>query len=244
MPFCECNEVTATYVVLCFLNIFRREVLELLQDVPLDPEDEALYARSSGITNTPEDAEDQAHQDVLVNGAVPAESDSEPEACAIRVGDGKTIKEGLRTLAAIASGLQWDGGECEISNEVGESSNAVGESSNAVSESRIDVGESSNDVGETEDVAAVAVVPAPSVRKQKARAAPSERLNEWDREVYGVDDFDDTILDDFEVSMGSLLDDEFASMRAQISFSAKPKILEENKEGTGANAHVELSELD
>jgi hypothetical protein len=201
----------------------RREVLELLQDVLLDPEDEALYARSPGITNSPDEAKDQAHQDLLVNDAVPAESDSEPETCAIRVGDGKTIDEGLRTLEAIASGLQWDGGECETSQ---------------------DVGESSNDVGETEVAVAEVVVPPPSVRKQKARAAPSERLNEWDREVYGVDDFDDTILNDFEVSMGSLLDDEFASMRAQISFSAKPKILEENKEGTGANAHVELSELD
>jgi len=43
-----------------------------------------------------------------------------------------------------------------------------------------------------------------------------EIMNDWDRDVYGVDEFSEEILDDFETSMGALMHEEFSATKASV----------------------------
>ena len=79
-------------------------------------------------------------------------------------------------------------------------------------------------------------VPETPPKTKKMRAPRTERVNEWDRDVYGVDDFDDGLINDFELMMGSALDDQFSSLRAEI--------LTSKKAATVDHLPCELSELD
>ena len=45
--------------------------------------------------------------------------------------------------------------------------------------------------------------------------------------MYGVEEFDDDLLDDFESSMAGLMNDEFASMRALVTRALAPVVLDE-----------------
>lgn len=60
-----------------------------------------------------------------------------------------------------------------------------------------------------------------------ASQPPTEYVNDWDREVYGVEQFDDDVLDDFESSMAELMNQEFAAARAQVIVAQAPAPAEE-----------------
>eukprot|EP00976_Prorocentrum_cordatum_P089977 1187921-Prorocentrum_minimum.AAC.6 len=187
-----------------------REVLNLLKDIPLDEAEEASSTYKAAASDCPAESteEEKVRHDDTGVSDREAESDV-PQACAI------TAEEVGSLVQAIEDAVSKP--------------RSVDPTDDSTASTAPD-GDECEEEGST--------VPESPSTTRKARAPRTERVNEWDRDVYGVDDFDDGMIDDFELLMGSALDDEFSSMRSElVNFKFKKADMQDHN-------RCELSELD